>query len=513
MLTRALQQKACLIVYPIMRTKTFAIAAVAVLLYLLSATVTWRGIGDWDATYYIKAALQWYESGAYLGDTHWQIRYPMVLPIVGSLTVFGPSELTTTLPNLAFAILLIVASAVWGDRFLGRTTGTCFALLLATSPALVLQPLEIEIRGPELFFSALALWLFVTGMNRDDGTTRLLLAGLAAGAAWLCREVAAYLLPTFLLAGLLLATKARRWPSMFIPAASFFAVLIAEMTLYWFAADDPFYRYRIDLGHGGDTPGTEFAPGMDDGGGLIFLPVEPLIKHLADPTTGLFIATAAIAAVIIIFGYRNLAASARQVLGVFSIGAATSYLLSSLALNLEHPNYYPLLNYWALLLIALAAGLVWHWGYRWLTAATILTLILAGLFAAGIGERYEFDYYRHAASLAKAEDKPLVTSFRVRERAELLLRLEGWTEAEASEEFASHDFPKTGRLAFRPGYAWLEREFILGSEWTLQGEWYPSDLAWQHRLLAAFAEWTHLPLRPPTPPPAVILLRKSTDGA
>ncbi len=496
--------------------QSFAVAAVAVLLYLASATVTWRGIGDWDATYYITAALGWYETGAYLGENHWQLRYPMVLPIAGSFAVFGPSEWAASLPNLAYGIMLIMVSAIWGLRFFGPAAGTVFALLLATSPALVLHPLEIEVRGPELFFSALALWLFLTGVVRHETALRLCLAGLAAGVAWLCREVAGYLLPTFVLAGLLLAPKTRRWRSAAIPTVSFSAVILAELALYWFVAGDPLYRYRIDLGHGGNVPGTEFAPQVDNGDSKVSLLTEPLVQHVTDPTTALFMATAGLAAIFVLFGFRRLAASARQALVVFAIGAATSYLLASILLNLEKPNYYPLFNYLALMLIALAAGLIWQSGYRRSAAFTTMVLCLAGPFFAGFDERYEFDYYRHAAALAKAEEAPLVTSYRVRERAALLLRLEGWPEAEAKDEFTSHALSDTGRLAFQPGYTWLAREFVLGDEWVPQREWHPSDLAWQHRLLGALGQFAPLPSPVATlitPPPAVLLARDAAGGS
>ena len=494
------------------QNRTLVIMAAAVILYLASATLTWRGLGDWDALHYINGAFNWYETGLFLGDNHWHLRYPMVVPIAGSFAIFGPSEWAATLPNLAYAIALIVISTIWGLRYLGPAAGTCFALLVATSPALVLQPLEIEIRGPEIFFSALALWLFLTGMDRDKGANRLILAGVAAGAAWLCREVAGYLLPTFVLAGLLFAPKGRRWPSMTIPALSFLAVLVVELAVYWLAAGDPLYRYKIDLGHGANIPGTEFAGDLDNG--LLAVLVEPLKQHLTDPASAPFIVAGGLAAIVALFGYQRLGPYAMRALGVFATGVAASYLLSSLVLNLEKPNYFPLLNYLALMLIASVIGLVWRSGHKLFAAASMVALCLAGPFFAGLGERYEYDYYRYAAELAKTEQEPVVTSFRVRERGKLLLRLEGWAAEDAANEFASGAQPRNGRIAFRPGYSWFVVNFVLGDEWILQDEWYPSDLIWQHKLLQALGQMVPLPpalARMTTPPAADLLTRDGTS--
>lgn len=497
------------------RTHAFAIALIAVLLYLSSAAITWRGIGDWDATYYITAAFQWYENGAQLGENHWHLRHPMVLPIAGSFAVLSPSELAATLPNLIYAIALIVVSALWGARFLGLGVGACFALLVATSPSLVLQPLEIEVRGPELFFSVTALWLLTTALDHHDGAKRLFLAGLFAGAAWLCREVAGYLLPTFVLAALLFATKSQRLSAAVIPAVSFGIVILAEITLYWFASGDPLYRYRIDLGHADNRSGTEFAPLFNQSEQQETSPIEPLVQHLTEPllqhltepTTGPMIVIAGLALLIVSIGFRSISISARRALGVFSIGTAMSYLLSSIVLNLEKPNYFPLLSYWALLLISIAIGLVWQWGHRRLPALTMVSLLVAGPLFAGLGERYEIDYYRYAVSIAKTEEDPLVTPFRVRERATLLLRLEGWSQLEAEREFASHETPNGGTVALRPGLQYLEGDFVLGDEWVPVEEWRPSDLVWQHRLLQGFEGTIPLPTqleRLITPPPAVL---------
>lgn len=468
-----------------------ALAASAV--FLLSSGTTWRGLGDWDAVFYVDGALNWYEAGAFLGENHWQLRHPLVLPIAASFGLFGPGELAATLPNLAYGLLLVVVSAILGVIFLGTVAGSVLALLVATSGPLVLQPLQIEIRGPELFFSALALWLFLSAMGRDGSAKTLFFAGLAAGVAWLCREVAGYLLPTFVFAGLLFAPAERRWRTALLPAAAFISVLATELLTYTIAAGDPLYRYKIDLGHGRDLPGTEFAGDIGDGKGVFEILTEPLLRHMEDISTVPVILFGALAALIVLVGWRGLAVRSRLVVKVFALGALMSYVLAALALNLELPNYFPMLNYLALVLVATAASIMWRTGTGWIAGPAIAALCFAGPFMVGLGERYEFDNYRHAAALARTEERPLVTSFRVAERASLLLRLDGWSSEAAEAEFVLHSEAELGRLALRPSYPNLGKEFALGPEWIPRITLAQEDRTWPHDLLALLGNIFDLP--------------------
>ena len=192
-----------------LRIGGYALAALSV--YLAAAIASWGGIGDWDGVHYIRGALLWVENGPILGQDHWELRHPLVLPMAASMKLFGLSELAAAVPNFVYAGLLVLVSVIIGERFVVPRAGLILGLLVATSPALALLMPEVEIRGPEIFFAVLSLWLFLEGLARADrGALWLLLgAGLASGLAWMCREVAGYLPVVFVTAGWLLAPRGR----------------------------------------------------------------------------------------------------------------------------------------------------------------------------------------------------------------------------------------------------------------------------------------------------------------
>ncbi|HNS87420.1 MAG TPA: hypothetical protein PKH09_10990, partial [Parvularculaceae bacterium] len=58
-------------------TKPALIAALAV----LTAGIFGAGVAPNDSMKYLKAALVWHHDGPQLGETHWSLRYPLVLAI------------------------------------------------------------------------------------------------------------------------------------------------------------------------------------------------------------------------------------------------------------------------------------------------------------------------------------------------------------------------------------------------------------------------------------------------
>ena len=64
-------------------------------------------MGPRDAERYIRAALVWAEEGPTLGETHWALRYPIVLPVAAAFRLFGPSEIAASAVCAAFVAGLV----------------------------------------------------------------------------------------------------------------------------------------------------------------------------------------------------------------------------------------------------------------------------------------------------------------------------------------------------------------------------------------------------------------------
>ena|GEM_PF-3112576 len=407
-----------------------------VLVYLVSAPLVWQGLGFWDSVHYVSAALDLLEFGPALGDRHWDLRYPLVLPVAASLAIFGPSELAASVPSFIYGLGLVLATTAFGMRHLGRAAGVIFGMLIATSVSLVLLPLAVEIRGPEIFFVALSLWLFVSGTGHRLSAPLLIGSGVAAAFAFLCREVSAYVPPTIAVAALLFTPRDQWLRAILFPAIGFLAVMACEFAFYTVASGDPLFRYRLSLNHNEISGGSakELASGLRERG-LVETLVTPVKRYAAAQTTLPVAAVGGLAAVSLIFMRGRLSPSTRRTLGVFVTAAMLSYLLAALVLNLQSPRYFPVLDYLACMMIAVAVANFGLSGWRKLALLPVVGVLVSGPIAADATRGFLFQGARPAVQAAKDEEELITVSYWVHDRAMALLRLEGRTVEDASAEF------------------------------------------------------------------------------
>lgn len=407
-----------------MRAERYWPLVAAFLFQAVFLLLFWQGVGLRDAARYLDTALDWTVEGAQLGDNHWALRFPLVLPMALSLKAFGGSEFAAALPNILYSSALIAISFFFAKRHFNRNTASVLALLLATSPFFNVQPAEIRIYGAEVFFSALSLWLCVEAAAREKRDFRLLAAaGVAAGLAWLCRESAIFLAPAvaFAIWFPMRSAPFRIWLSATAVALSgFFLVIIAELSFYAVVAGDPLYRYLIDLGHGGGDPNQEVL-----GVGV----AESWVQFVLRPILDLALYPLALPVVLIslaaaLWAWRA-AAFRRSVnaLMVFIAAAALSTGLASYILNLDEVEYFPMLVYAALLMIS----------YVICTPDLNLSARQLAAFAAGIIAIHaaladfvnydEMSETRHALKLAAVADQTVLVDPITHRRARLLARL------------------------------------------------------------------------------------------
>ncbi|NWG91536.1 MAG: glycosyltransferase family 39 protein [Parvularculaceae bacterium] len=432
-------------------------------LFAAALALGYSGLAPNDSGHYINAALRWVENGPSLGGSHWSLRTPIVAPMAASFALFGKSELTAALPNMAFAAGLLAATLVFASRILGRTAGLAAAALMATSAYFVTMQTEVSISGVEAFFIVLSCWIFLEAVTRAGDLRLFALSGAVAGAAWLCREVAILVPAAFTL--FLLLRRPLQWTAIVAMGTAFAAVAAAELAVYAIVAGDPFYRLDIDLGHRGANP-------YDDGVAPNIGPARQLIRPLAfllsATETTPFLVLGAAAFLDKSFRSTFAEGTRRDALRLFGLASFVAFVGAGYGLNLKSNDYYPIVAYASYL--ALGAYVAHLFERRGRLAGVSALIALFALNAASIDFR-RYDEYAEARQLARyvrATDQTVMTDQSTAVRARTLLRLAGLSQRDASRRILSlrehrapcgliyAATPAGAARAIRPAAGWRE---------------------------------------------------------
>lgn len=230
------------------RQDILLLAFIALVLFILSYH-GWIGYrGYHDDNFVIRAARGWQETFPYLGDTHWELRHTLVLPVALSFWLFGENDLSFILPVLIAnaGCILITYFAVLNT--VGRVAAVLCCLLLATFPVLTLTSTTAYPDVIEAFFVVVAFWLLFFHLNDDSRKSLLLIVGVAAALAFMTRESAAAVV--FFVGLLFLAGYGTSRMSYFIIGAGFVAVIGMEWFYYFVQDGNPLYRVAVSLHHG-----------------------------------------------------------------------------------------------------------------------------------------------------------------------------------------------------------------------------------------------------------------------
>lgn len=414
------------------------------LLFVASAIFYWNGIGPGDAERYIGPALLWLSDGVNLGDTHWSLRLPFVLPMAASFALFGPGEFSAALPNILYAAGLVAITFWFGRRYLGAAEGFAAAGFIATSAYFVARPLEVEVYGAEAFFAALAVWLFIASSFEKRRLTLLFFSGLAAGFAFALREQACYVAGAIGL--LILAERRDIWRAGLALSAGFALVVGAEILFYTVVAGDPFYRFRIDLGHREIGTNVEFK-------GAAASPFRRFTRMFVDVLSYAALTPFLLIAAALAWrpGWRLALApeTRKKALLVFVTISAIALPVSALIFNLSFARYYPILPYTIFLVIGVGAAAIWRrYGRLW-GVAFIALVTLANAAATDFSRYNEYAEVRVLADLAAQSDEPIFTDGMTAFRARYQLAMRGFSLDEAAQRIISTKVATPGALFFK----------------------------------------------------------------
>lgn len=176
---------------------------------------------------------------------HWARRAPIVLPVAGSIRLFGLSQISVWLAPAIYAITSLALLTVLVVRRFGTWPAIIGSTALILTPAFSELTPALGIDVAEFSFLVLATF----ALERIWATGRAgwsAIFGIAAAMAVMCRPTALAALPIFAVAFLVLRLELR---AFIIAAIAFSAILAAEACIYLYLTGDPFLTWKLSLRH------------------------------------------------------------------------------------------------------------------------------------------------------------------------------------------------------------------------------------------------------------------------
>lgn len=228
------------------------------LLILIVAAVALRvmlaqGFSPLDESEYARVSLQiangTFSIADYPGPPVVPVRSGLVLPTAVMFGAFGPSQWTMAAYPLLLSVALLLVVFGMAHVAFGYPAGLLAAGLWAFVPLDALMATWLRPDVPTTAWAFIGVFAVYIGRRKSDSGTaamawRGVAAGLAFGAAWLCKESIAYFVP---FCGILMAYDLVRDWRRYLPvwagvAAGSVLVLGAEMAFYAARVGDPLYR-------------------------------------------------------------------------------------------------------------------------------------------------------------------------------------------------------------------------------------------------------------------------------
>ncbi|KIT17171.1 glycosyltransferase family 39 protein [Jannaschia aquimarina] len=387
-------------------------------LHWLVIWMVWDGIGPRDAVRYVDAALSLLDGQ--VTDTHWGLRWPLVLPMAGSLAVFGQNEFAASLPVFAYSSLLVVISWQIARRWFGEAAGFAAGILFAGSGLFTMVGSGIYIFLPEIVFCVASLGLATQAGDRPVG--RYALAGALVFLAWLCRETSGFMLPA-LVAGAFTMFGITRNALLAASAATaaFIGLVALEWLGYWLGRGDPLHRIWIDLGHGRGQSGTEILP---DGMGSASSWLDPLFGALTHGIVLPIHLTAIAAAVLILMSRVRPRSGGGRALITAGVAAALSFAISVGLLNLETVFYFPIVPWLATMLAGWGLAVIARMSGKPSALAIGAPIIVSSFAIHDLTRDRSMIAARALADFAISAGEPVAADPYLAERARMFLRLD-----------------------------------------------------------------------------------------
>jgi 4-amino-4-deoxy-L-arabinose transferase-like glycosyltransferase len=417
--------------------------------YLALVSFGWTGFLGSDDAAYAAAGLQWISHFPYLGQDHWALRHTLVLQIALAFKFLGVGELSLSLPSIVGTFLIaLIFYAAFSHR-IGAGKAALLTTLMMSVPLVTLSSSTADIDIQECLFCVLSVLSFDHAI-RKDRVWYLLLAGVAAGLAFVSRETSVALILFYGILFLIGYRMPRQY--YFIMGAAFFTVIGSEMLFYLVNGRSLFYRLDIShrAVHGSVNPVNRAAQNtgslFDSAGnitiGAIF---DPVLMMLFNHNFGI-IFWLFVPATIWVFRDKHLNAELRQLLLILSGLSLTWFVFISIN------SWLYLIARYMYVSAVCAAVVVGTWllvklrPSRPLLAAVLLSGVLLGNLAGIYFDNKNFRFPERAlVRLARQEDAVIYTDPETSLRAGFLLRVDG-----VSDRVSEDPVPPGGLFYYVP---------------------------------------------------------------
>ncbi len=283
-----------------------AVILLAIALLLVNP-IGFLGGGN-DDQRYVDAARCWVAAnGPCLATNHWESRWPTVAPIALAFALLGESRAVLGLTPLAWWVAGLMLIGLLGRLWFDRPTGLVAAAAMTSAAVYTAAALQPGADNVELALQLGALALATTAYRRQSRRWALA-AGAVAGIALQARDTSLVFVGLSAL-GWLMLERGRRRVLLWAVVGLLTATAI-EMAAYGAATGDPFYRYRLALGHG-QIQSAELAAWVDTSRSPLFNPqfvagwrrsmgielwwlIDPLLNMLTSPMIAIPIVLASI---------------------------------------------------------------------------------------------------------------------------------------------------------------------------------------------------------------------------
>jgi len=409
-------------------------ALVSVLLTFGLGALFWVGYTGTDDGSYVDAALGWLHHFPYVGDSHWAVRYPVVLTAAAGMALLGERTLAAGLPFL----LALLATALITVRLMGRRLGAAeagaFACLFLTMPGSIVLATIASADIVELFLVVASLALYLAAEAAGRGRWALLLgAGACAGLAFLARETTVALVLAY--GVLFLVRPAVPRGEFVLLGAGFCLVVLAETAFHGIATGDPLYRWRLDTTHdvvnrAAEAARTAAAGNVIDREGNLSLGgplLDSLLLFLVSQKYGLAFYLGALGSVPVLRGLRTRGHAWSLLVAVLVLGACWCVFVVAAQQVLFLVPRYVLVGAWAACVLGGALlGRWWREGRRVLAGSLFLAALAANAACLLVENTDPIQASKAAlADAARTDGEPVWTDPLTARRGRFLREIEG----------------------------------------------------------------------------------------
>lgn len=392
--------------------------ALALLILLVALAIGWVGYTASDDAAYHAAALEWLHHPPFAGRDHWGTRFPLVLTLAATIAAIGDGVRAMTLTALLWYALFLLAVRSLAARIGGARTGWLAVMLAGTMPVVIANATTVSCDLTEATFLLLGIRLIGDAAIERDRLWPPIGAGLAFGAAILCRETTALALFGFAPLFLLGRPVSRR--ALIVMGLSCAALLAGEALFQYVMTGDPLNRWLLAFNHDSHI---DRAANLE-GNFLLHPAIDPLLVLLVNDDFALLFWFAAAAAAMRVD--RRLDAAGRARMTILVLLALSAFLLvgalyTKLVLN---PRYF--------VLPAIAAAIAvaaWLDSLRWRSRTLLFTVALgANLLMLSVEDTHPRWSVEALVEASKAHPgQPIVTDPETLHRALLPIGWNGLT--------------------------------------------------------------------------------------